>query len=222
MTPREGDFVKVDSHNVTGMVRGVNRHDFETTVEVITPQGPVSVTARACRKAVLAFAGDKKPCKKKREVAPQWVAKLAKELTDDEKAVTLAALGGLMLDNYSGTVDHLWERYERGVVGCMVLLTTTGEIASTTFYEIVELHDGSLCFESLCTVAVGPTARCLTDDDMEKMEALARSITNPDGRQITSMAMATPRHGLVKQLTSKKHGWFVSYMTVRKILLPLP
>jgi hypothetical protein len=145
-------------------------------------------------------------------VAPVWVRKLFRDFKPDELDQIKRSLGWLPLEPSCGTVDDLWARAMRGELGiCILPELETSAFAAATIFEVVRLSDGSKQFESLCTVAIGPTDRNLTAMDMPKMESLAKSLG------CNSMAMRTIRPALVQQLT-QNHGWFASEITVRKIL----
>lgn len=211
--PKWGHKVHHVPSGAVGFVTGISKLEHETNIAVLTVNGSMNVAAGDCQRGKVAFEAGKAPVK--RDVALKWLPKLCRDLTDIEKELTTAALGDIPWDDYCGSLEHLWERYHAGEVGCLVLLGEDGkEHRASSFYELLELVSGELCFESLCTVATGPTDRRI--EDIKSLEELARSI-DLSGKKVTSMAMRTPRHGLAKQLV-EKHGWYVSEITLRKIL----
>lgn len=149
-----------------------------------------------------------------RHVAAKWIPKLFRELTHDELALIKHALGDLPFEPSCGTVEILLDRARAGEVGLFILPgQADGRPCAVTFYQVEQFCDGSLNFDSLATVAIGPADRRLAVFDMPAMEALARSLG------CVSMSMRTIRPGLVHLLT-EQHGWYASEIIVRKVLTP--
>jgi hypothetical protein len=147
----------------------------------------------------------------------RWRARHHRSLTAAETRWICDALENVpYTDNDDASVPRLWARVESGEVGLFVLPFGMGEgrgegFCAVTLYELERLADGSLCFVSLATVAVGDGPRRLTDTDGELLEQLARKL----GCQ--SLCLATRRPGLVRKFT-RDRAWRVASVTLKKTL----
>lgn len=140
----------------------------------------------------------------------RWIHKQFRALTPDEQRLVFENLHHVPFNENYAALDRLWQRFELGEVG-MFALPQPGGFAAATLYEVERLADGSLCFVSHATVAIGDGPRRLTDTDLPSLEALARNLG------CGSICLVTTRPGLIQKLT-QDHGWIVAEVTLRKVL----